>query len=241
MLDSMRQRTGTVAVVVAFAVLTGGCGPSKPARPKSAAKAPRPAAATPAKPRPEPEQQAAREEPPRRTPAPPEKPAKPEAAPEPAPARVDATRPRWKVISVHDGDTLRCLDADNRQRKVRLHGIDAPEIGQAFGSRSREQLASLAMGRETVVDHRGEDRYGRTLARLEVDGRDVNREMVAAGMAWHYVRYDADPSLAEAEREAREAKRGLWADPRPEPPWDWRATEREREQAAKRRKPPRPE
>ncbi|MFM7108147.1 MAG: thermonuclease family protein [Planctomycetaceae bacterium] len=223
----MRTSVAATAIAaVAAAIPAAGCAPSKPARPRSGAKATRP----------EPEREtSSRGERPRRETAPR---VKPHADPKPATAAGDAARARWKVVSVHDGDTLRCLDADDVQHKVRLHGIDAPEIGQAFGTKSREQLAALAMGHMTIVDHRGEDRYGRTLARLEVDGRDVSREMIAAGMAWHYVRYDSDPSLAEAEREARAAKRGLWADPRPVPPWDWRAEEREREQA--RRKPASP-
>ena len=77
------------------------------------------------------------------------------------------------------------------------------------------------------------DRYGRTLARIEVEGQDVNRQMVADGLAWHYVRYSKDAGLAAAEREARAAARGLWADREPVPPWEWRASERER-RAAKR-------
>lgn len=149
-------------------------------------------------------------------------PAKDPAKPAPPPAVVS----RWKVVGVHDGDTVRCLDADNVQHKVRLVGIDAPETGQAFGTKSREHLAALVMGRMVAVERHGEDRYGRTLGRIDADGRNVNREMVASGMAWHYARYDRDPLLAEAEGEARAAKRGLWADPHAVPPWEWRADER---------------
>jgi len=155
------------------------------------------------------------------------------------PATLPVPRPRpadpvWRVVSVHDGDTVRALDPDKREHKVRLHGIDAPEVGQAFGTKSRDGLRTLVMGKAVTVDHRGEDRYGRTLARLEVDGRDVNREMVAAGLAWHYVRYSDDALLAAAEVEAREARRGLWADREPVPPWEWRAGEHARKTAAPR-------
>ena len=134
----------------------------------------------------------------------------------------------WRVVSVHDGDTVLCIDDDKSQHKVRLFGIDAPEIGQAFGTKSRDKLAEIVKGRTVEVEAHGEDRYGRTLARLEAAGKDVNREMVKAGLAWHYARYSDDSTLAAAQRDARSAKRGLWADKKPVPPWEWRATERDR-------------
>jgi len=134
----------------------------------------------------------------------------------------------WRVVGVSDGDTLTALDADNQKHKVRLHGIDAPEIGQPFGTKSREALGRLAVKKTATLHLKGRDRYGRDLARVEVDGLDVNVELVKDGLAWHYVRYDKSPELAKAEREAREAKRGVWADKEPIPPWEWRATERDR-------------
>ena len=70
------------------------------------------------------------------------------------------------------------------------------------------------------------DKYGRTVARIEVAGQDVNRQMVAEGLAWHYTAYSDDATLAEAE--ARAAGRGLWRDHEPVPPWEWRATEKGR-------------
>jgi endonuclease YncB( thermonuclease family) len=133
-----------------------------------------------------------------------------------------------KVVAVSDGDTLRVLDASGTQHVVRLRGIDAPETRQAFGTKARERLASLTLRkvvRVTVHDH---DRYGRVLASVEAGGQDVNRTMVADGLAWHYARYSKDAGLAAAERDARAAKRGLWADKAPVPPWEWRATEKDR-------------
>jgi micrococcal nuclease len=133
-----------------------------------------------------------------------------------------------RVVSVHDGDTLTVLEA-GRQTKVRLAGIDAPELGQPFGRRAREALAGLVHGRDIELDVTGRDRYGRTIARVVgPGGADVGHELVAAGMAWHYTRYSHDTELAEAEREARAARRGLWADVKPVAPWEWRAKERVR-------------
>jgi endonuclease YncB( thermonuclease family) len=133
-----------------------------------------------------------------------------------------------KVVSVHDGDTLTVLDATKVQRKVRLQGIDAPERGQPFGNVARDRLAALTMGKAVAVHDDGRDKWGRTLGRVEVEGQDVSRQMVAEGLAWHYSRFSDDAGLAAAEREARAAVRGLWRDRQPVPPWEWRATAKDR-------------
>jgi endonuclease YncB( thermonuclease family) len=149
------------------------------------------------------------------------------------PARDPA--PSWRVVSVHDGDTLTALDAGNVQHKVRLAGIDAPEIGQPFGTASRDGLRALVLRKSATIHGDERDRYGRVVARLEIEGRDVNRQMVLDGMAWHFKRYSDDASLAAAECEAREARRGLWGDREPVPPWKWRATEKQRKREPARR------
>jgi endonuclease YncB( thermonuclease family) len=134
----------------------------------------------------------------------------------------------WRVVSVHDGDTLRAVDEGKVEQRIRLHGIDAPERGQPFGNVARDRLAALTMGKAVEVHVEDRDRYGRTVARLEIDGLDVCRQMVADGLAWHFTRYSDDERLAAAEREARAARRGLWRDPAPVQPWEWRASEAER-------------
>lgn len=141
----------------------------------------------------------------------------------PAPAA-----PTWLVVSVHDGDTVRALDPEKVEHRVRLTGIDAPELGQAFGRVARDRLRELALRQRVVVHLHDRDRYGRDLATLEAGGQDLNRQLVAEGLAWHFTRYSDDAGLAAAEAEARAAGRGLWADPEPVPPWDWRAGEAER-------------
>jgi endonuclease YncB( thermonuclease family) len=133
-----------------------------------------------------------------------------------------------KVVSVTDGDTVRVLDANNVQHKVRLNGIDAPERGQPFGTVARDRLASLVMGKAVTVHDDGRDKWGRTLGRIEIEGQDVNRTLVAEGLAWHYVKFSKDARLAAAERQARAAGRGLWGDAKPVPPWEWRATAKDR-------------
>ena len=126
------------------------------------------------------------------TSTPPAAPAAPEATVEPATKGV----PVWRVVSVHDGDTVLCLDQDNAKHKVRLQGIDAPEIGQAFGTVSRDGLRALVLRKSVTVHTDGQDRYGRTLGTLEIDSEDVNRQMVADGLAWHYKRYSRDATMA---------------------------------------------
>jgi endonuclease YncB( thermonuclease family) len=128
----------------------------------------------------------------------------------------------WKVVAVYDGDTVTCLDENNQQQKVRLADIDAPESGQDFGKASREALATMVFGRTVQVVDSGRDRYGRWIGRLSVDGTDVNREMVATGMAWHYAEYSQDDTLAAVQAQAQAQKVGLWSQPNPMPPADYR-------------------
>lgn len=126
------------------------------------------------------------------------------------------------VVAVSDGDTLTVL-VDRQQVKVRIADIDAPESKQPFGTRSRQALSQLCHRKPAHVVDSGKDRYGRTIGRVSCAGQDAASHQVAAGMAWVFVRY-APPSspLYSLEAEARAARRGLWADPSPIPPWDWR-------------------
>jgi len=144
--------------------------------------------------------------------------------PAPSPTRA-ANSHMWRVVGVQDGDTLTCLDENNQQQKVRLAEIDAPELGQDFGKVSREALASMVFGKTVEVDDNGKDRYGRWIGHVLVNGSDVNREMVATGNAWHYAAYSNDQSLAQLQSQARAQQIGLWAQPNPVAPWQFRSTE----------------
>lgn len=127
-----------------------------------------------------------------------------------------------RVVSVHDGDTLTVL-VERRQVKVRLTDIDAPELRQPFGTRSRQSLAELCFGKIAALDVRGRDRYKRTIAQVTCDGKDANAEQVRRGYAWTYTRYaPAGSPLHAMQVEARAAHRGLWADPTAVAPWNWR-------------------
>lgn len=129
------------------------------------------------------------------------------------------------VIAIADGDTLtaRCETPSGLENiKVRLAEIDAPEKSQAFGSRSKQHLADLCFQKQASVTPRTKDRYLRTVANVECAGQDAGAEQVRAGMAWVFDRYVTDRSLYAVQDEARSARRGLWADANPIPPWEWR-------------------
>jgi endonuclease YncB( thermonuclease family) len=131
-----------------------------------------------------------------------------------------------RVVKVSDGDTLTVLSAKT-QTRVRLDAIDAPEMKQAFGRRSRESLQELCAGKIAQVAQRGKDRYGRTVGRVTCANVDANREQVRRGMAWVFDRYAPMGSpLYGLQQEARTARRGLWADPAAVAPWDWRSARR---------------
>jgi endonuclease YncB( thermonuclease family) len=133
-----------------------------------------------------------------------------------------------KVVKVTDGDTITVL-VNNEQIKIRLSEIDAPEHGQDYGEKSKDALADLVFGKEVRVVTHGKDRYGRTIGDVFVGQTNVNEKLVEDGWAWNFLKYSKSQRLAELEKEAKEAKRGLWAGKAPTAPWDYRA-----EQARKR-------
>jgi endonuclease YncB( thermonuclease family) len=131
-----------------------------------------------------------------------------------------------RVVNVADGDTLVVLVA-NKQIKVRLTEIDAPERKQPFGTRSRQSLAELRAGKDARIAEKGKDRYSRTLGRAYCAGVDANAEQVRRGMACVYVKYAPKDSLLYAvQDEAQNSRRGLWQDAGPVPPWELRRSKR---------------
>ena len=139
-----------------------------------------------------------------------------------------------RVVRVTDGDTIVVLGLDNAQHKIRLTGIDAPERGQAFGTKSRDHLSNSVAGKFVVVVYEKRDRYERILGKVLLSGKEMNLEQIRVGLAWHYKKYQNEQSPAdrelysEAEVEAREAKRGLWYDAQSLPPWEYRQIKRKR-------------
>lgn len=146
-----------------------------------------------------------------------------------------------RVVAVSDGDTIKVLDETNQSIKIRLAGIDAPERDQPFGNASRKHLENMVAGEQVRVESIKHDRYGRVLGKVWVRPSDcsrcgktlnVNHAQILSGMAWWYRYYASDQSEEDrgryesAEQEARARGWGLWAEPQPIPPWDWRRNRR---------------
>ena len=129
---------------------------------------------------------------------------------------------------MRDGDSVTVLDASRNQHKVRIDGIDAPELGQPFGRAAKNSLSNLIGGADVVATCSKVDHYGRDVCRVMLHQQDVGLAQLQAGMGWFFRRYarELPPEVREqyagAEQAAREAGKGLWADPAPSPPWAWR-------------------
>ena len=104
--------------------------------------------------------------------------------------------------------------------------IYAPEKRQAFGTRSRQALARLVFRQSGRVGETGRDRYGRVIGTVYLGNVDVNAQMVREGMAWVYRQYAKDKVLYELESQARGRRLGLWVDPDPVAPWEYRRDRR---------------
>lgn len=136
-----------------------------------------------------------------------------------------------KAISVPDGDTLEAM-VDGRPARIRLHGVDAPELTQDHGDEARAALHRLVAGRQLRVVAIDVDRYQRLVAVIEVEGLGVNERLLADGLGWAYRDYlgqtDAGGRYCAAEGAARDARLGLWRDPpkRWDAPWNYRARQR---------------
>ncbi|QIM49862.1 thermonuclease family protein [Pusillimonas sp. DMV24BSW_D] len=133
-----------------------------------------------------------------------------------------------EVTSVHDGDSMRARCPGMKDTvRIRIHQIDAPEIGQAYGKTSRDTLRRLCVrGRTAAFSIVGKDDYGRLLAGVECRQKDVATTMLESGAAWVYRQYQHDKMLVQMEQRAREAKRGLWQNPNAQAPWEYRRDRR---------------
>ncbi|MDK4565260.1 thermonuclease family protein [Kingella kingae] len=123
-----------------------------------------------------------------------------------------------RVVGISDGDTFKCLTNDKTQVRVRLNSIDAPEKSQVFGQRAKNALSNMIFNKTVSLSFKNTDRYGRIIADVSVAGNHVNKSMIVSGFAWVYREYvpAAERSeYLELEAQAKAARRGLWADPNP--------------------------
>ena len=150
---------------------------------------------------------------------------------------VPATPQEGVSIAVHDGDSFVLRTDDGQRVQIRISGIDAPEKSQPFADVSRQHLAQALRDRRLRIEPVKRDPYDRLVAKVLVDQgdtglADVGLAQIEAGLAWHFRRYASDQPAgdraryAQAERDARQAGSGLWQDPAPVAPWDFRAQAR---------------
>lgn len=128
-----------------------------------------------------------------------------------------------RTIAVLDGDTIEVLH-NSRAERIRLNGIDCPEKGQAYGHKAKQAASALVFGKEVMLQTYGFDKNGHTIADVSLpDGTSLNLTLVKDGWCWWYPEYAPENViLAELQRRARRSGLGLWADPDPVPPWEWR-------------------
>jgi micrococcal nuclease len=128
-----------------------------------------------------------------------------------------------QVVSILDGDTIEVLHNGKAQR-IRLQGIDCPEKGQPFGNNAKQATSDLVFAMQVTVEIHGQDKYKRTLGDVLVaDGTNANQKLVKDGWCWWYRKYAPDDTVLKGlENEARDARKGLWVDSNPIPPWEWR-------------------
>jgi endonuclease YncB( thermonuclease family) len=136
------------------------------------------------------------------------------------------------VVQIIDGDTFVLLTSDKKSIKVRLFGIDSPERKQPYYNVCKKALGDICEGKTVTITVRSIDRYHRTVADayLLPDKQWINYYMVANGFAWHFKRFSDNLTLVNAQDRASTARKGLWADPKPIAPWEWRDMKKDVEQ-----------
>lgn len=134
-----------------------------------------------------------------------------------------------KVVGVKDGDTIVVLLEGNVQETIRLAHVDCPEKKQAFGMRAKQFASDFCFGKTVkIVETARRDRSGRMIALVYVNNKCLNQALVSNGLAWHFKKYSKDMSYDVLEQKARVAKIGLWLDPNPIAPWDWRKSKKKK-------------
>lgn len=128
------------------------------------------------------------------------------------------------VLECHDADTLWVQNGTEKQ-KVRLAWVDAPELSQPYGDIAQKYAAKLLVGKTVIVSYGKAMSYGRIVGQVKLaDGSGYNATLVQAGFAWVDERYSKNKMLLQLQADAKAAKRGLWKDSSPIPPWVWRKT-----------------
>jgi micrococcal nuclease len=126
------------------------------------------------------------------------------------------------VVKIKDGDTVVVLDSTKTMITIRLAGVDAPEKKQDFGLKAKQFTIDEVAGKIVTVKIIAKDRYGRSVAWILYDKKNLSEELLKVGLAWHYIQYDKSKFLQSLEDKAKENKVGLWSIPNPIPPSEYR-------------------
>lgn len=128
---------------------------------------------------------------------------------------------QYQVVDVIAGDIIK-VDYENTPIEIRLAAIDCPEIGQPWGEQAKQFTTQMVLHKQVTIGPIGVDRQGRILAWIYMGDIDLNKALLRAGLAWHDRKQSQESLLTALEMEARAAKKGLWSQPEPIPPWEWR-------------------
>jgi endonuclease YncB( thermonuclease family) len=128
-----------------------------------------------------------------------------------------------KVVGIRDGDTIEVLTVENRVEAIRLAHVDCPEKAQPFGQKAKKFASDFCFGKTVkIIETARRDRSGRIIGLVLYKDKCLNQALVSNGLAWHFKKYSKDMSYNELEQKAKATKIGLWIDPNPIAPWDWR-------------------
>ncbi|GAB4161482.1 MAG: thermonuclease family protein [Winogradskyella sp.] len=133
-----------------------------------------------------------------------------------------------KVVAITDGDTFKLLTQDSTLVRVRVANIDCPERKQPFSKRAKQFTSDAIFNKQVEIKVIKKDRYGRSIAYVFYDDKNLSRELLKAGLAWHYVKYSDDKTLQPLEDKAKKDKIGLWVDPKAIAPWEWRSSKKKK-------------
>lgn|GEM_PF-710426 len=126
-----------------------------------------------------------------------------------------------KCINIDDGNIIVVMKGNDAVR-VRLAGIACPEPGQSFHDEAVQFISNLILGKDIFVDEKTLDYDKRHVSSVKIDGKEVSLELIKVGLAWYYDKISKNTELASAEQAARKQKLGIWSQPNPEAPWDYK-------------------
>ncbi|MFP4846084.1 thermonuclease family protein [Winogradskyella sp. PE311] len=136
---------------------------------------------------------------------------------------------KGKVTAITDGDTFKLLKKDSTLIRVRLANIDCPERKQPFSKKAKQFTSEAVFGKIIRIEVLKKDRYGRFIANVFYDdNKNLSKELLKAGYAWHFVKYSEDKTLQLLEDKASQDKIGLWQDPNAIAPWEWRSNKKKK-------------